>query len=76
MARLGDALRERREHKGVTMQQAAEDTRIREKFLQAIESGDYQSLPGTVYTKGFLRNEQYAVAPPESSNTLGSGSPS
>lgn len=41
---------------GVTMQQAAEDTRIREKFLQAIESGDYQSLPGTVYTKGFLRN--------------------
>jgi cytoskeletal protein RodZ len=56
VARLGDALRERREHKGVTMQQAAEDTRIREKFLEAIESGDYQSLPGTVYTKGFLRN--------------------
>jgi len=56
VARLGYALRERREHKGVTMQQAAEDTRIREKFLQAIESGDYQSLPGTVYTKGFLRN--------------------
>ena len=41
---------------GVTMQQAAEDTRIREKFLRAIESGDYQSLPGSVYTKGFLRN--------------------
>ena len=41
---------------GVTMQRAAEDTRIRQKFLQAIESGDYQSLPGTVYTKGFLRN--------------------
>jgi cytoskeletal protein RodZ len=56
VARLGDALRQQREHIGVTMQQAAEDTRIREKFLQAIESGDYQSLPGTVYTKGFLRN--------------------
>ncbi|MEA2660537.1 MAG: cytoskeleton protein RodZ [Chloroflexota bacterium] len=56
MARLGDALREQRERKGVTLEQAAEDTRIREKFLQAIESGDYQSLPGTVYTKGFLRN--------------------
>src|SRR5260221_14079011 len=41
---------------GVTLPQAAEDTRIREKFLQALESGDYQSLPGTVYTKGFLRN--------------------
>ena len=56
MARLGDALRQQREQMGVTLQQAAEDTRIREKFLQAIESGDYQSLPGTVYTKGFLRN--------------------
>jgi cytoskeleton protein RodZ len=56
VARLGDALRQQREQMGVTMEQAAEDTRIRQKFLQAIESGDYQSLPGTVYTKGFLRN--------------------
>ena len=56
MARLGDALRLQREAMGVTMEQATEDTRIRTKFLQAIESGDYQSLPGTVYTKGFLRN--------------------
>ena len=56
MARLGDALRAQREAMGVTMAQAAEDTRIREKFLRAIESGDYQSLPGSVYTKGFLRN--------------------
>ena len=56
MARLGDALRLQREQMGVTIEQAAEDTRIREKFLEAIESGDYQSLPGTVYTKGFLRN--------------------
>jgi cytoskeleton protein RodZ len=56
VARLGDTLRQQREQMGVTMQQAAEDTRIRDKFLQAIESGDYQSLPGTVYTKGFLRN--------------------
>jgi cytoskeletal protein RodZ len=56
VARLGDTLRQQREQMGVTMPQAAEATRIREKFLQAIESGDYQSLPGTVYTKGFLRN--------------------
>lgn len=56
MARLGDALRSQREQMGVTLEQATEDTRIRAKFLQAIESGDYQSLPGSVYTKGFLRN--------------------
>lgn len=41
---------------GLTLEQAAEDTRIREKFLRALENGDYQTLPGAVYTKGFLRN--------------------
>ena len=41
---------------GLTLEKAAEDTRIREKFLRALENGDYQTLPGAVYTKGFLRN--------------------
>ncbi len=54
--RLGDILRQQRERKGITLEQAAEDTRIREKFLAALESGDSQALPGAVYTKGFLRN--------------------
>jgi transcriptional regulator with XRE-family HTH domain len=53
---LGETLRAQREKKGITLDQAAGDTRIREKFLHALESGDYQSLPGAVYTKGFLRN--------------------
>ncbi|MGH2451119.1 MAG: helix-turn-helix domain-containing protein [Candidatus Limnocylindria bacterium] len=56
MAKLGEVLRAQRERKGVTLDQAADDTRIREKFLAALEAGDYQSLPGAVYTKGFLRN--------------------
>ena len=74
MARLGDALRLQREAMGVTMEQAAEDTRIREKFLRAIESGDYQSLPGTVYTKGFLRNyAEYLNLDPEETLTLYTG---
>jgi transcriptional regulator with XRE-family HTH domain len=54
--RLGDVLRQRRESKGITLEQAAEDTRIREKFLAALETGDHHALPGAVYTKGFLRN--------------------
>ena len=56
MARLGEILRARREKKGITLDQAAADTRIREKFLTALEDGDVQSLPGAVYTRGFLRN--------------------
>ncbi len=54
--RLGEILRQQRERKGITLEQAAEDTRIREKFISALESGDHQALPGAVYTKGFLRN--------------------
>src|SRR6266851_5871970 len=56
MGRLGDQMRAQRERMGLTLEQAAEDTRIREKFLKALENGDYHSLPGAVYTKGFLRN--------------------
>ncbi len=53
---LGEVLRAARERKGITVEQASEDTRIRQKFLHALEAGDYQALPGAVYTKGFLRN--------------------
>jgi cytoskeletal protein RodZ len=56
VARLGETLRTQREKKGITLEQAAHDTRIREKFLKALEDSDYQTLPGAVYTKGFLRN--------------------
>ncbi|HVR88564.1 MAG TPA: RodZ domain-containing protein [Candidatus Limnocylindria bacterium] len=74
MARLGDALRQERERMGLTLEQAAEDTRIREKFLAALESGDYQSLPGAVYTKGFLRNyAEYLNLDPEEMVALFSG---
>jgi cytoskeletal protein RodZ len=56
MSKLGEILRTQREKRGITLDQAAADTRIREKFLKALEDGDYMSLPGAVYTKGFLRN--------------------
>ena len=56
MSRLGELLQTQREKKGITLDQAAADTRIREKFLKALEDGDHRSLPGAVYTKGFLRN--------------------
>lgn len=53
---LSEVLRAAREKKGITLEQASEDTRIRQKFLRALEAGDYQALPGAIYTKGFLRN--------------------
>jgi cytoskeletal protein RodZ len=54
--RLGDVLRAAREGKGVDLQKVERDTKIRERYLSALERGEYRELPGAVYTKGFLRN--------------------
>jgi len=45
-----------RERKGVDLYRAERDTKIRSRYLAALERGDYRELPGAVYTKGFLRN--------------------
>jgi cytoskeleton protein RodZ len=56
---LPDRLTAARERKGVDLVRAERDTKIRVRYLSALESGDYRDLPGAVYTKGFLRN--YAI---------------
>lgn len=54
--KLGEVLRAAREGKGVDLRRVERDTKIRERYLLALESGDYRDLPGSVYTRGFLRN--------------------
>ena len=56
---LPDRLAGARERKGVDLVRAERDTKIRVRYLSALERGDYRDLPGAVYTKGFLRN--YAI---------------
>lgn len=56
---LPDRLVAARERKGVDLVRAERDTKIRVRYLSALERGDYRDLPGAVYTKGFLRN--YAI---------------
>jgi hypothetical protein len=53
---LGELLLAGRERKGVDLYRAERDTKIRAKYLEALEQGDFKALPGQVYTKGFLRN--------------------
>jgi cytoskeletal protein RodZ len=55
-ASLPERLLEARERKGVDLYRAERDTKIRARYLAALERGDYRELPGAVYTKGFLRN--------------------
>jgi cytoskeletal protein RodZ len=53
---LPDRLVAARERKGVDLVRAERETKIRVRYLSALETGDYRDLPGAVYTKGFLRN--------------------
>ncbi len=59
MQELGQTLRAAREAKGLTLADAEESTRIRLRYLEALEAGDTKPLPVRVYAEGFLRN--YAI---------------
>lgn len=65
MKALGEFLRKARETKGLSLQEVQEVTKIRLFFLESIENGDFDVLPGKAYIKGFLRNYAAAVGIPE-----------
>lgn len=56
MRPLGEWLRQRREELGISLEQAEGDTRIRDHFLEALETEDLDALPNPVVARGFLRN--------------------
>jgi len=53
---MGSMLRARREAMGATLAEAEVATRIRQKFLAALEADEWALLPGEVVGRGFLRN--------------------
>src|SRR5664279_5287605 len=53
---VGERLRDARETRGVDLFRVERDTKIRTKYLAALEDGDFTDLPGDVYARGFLRN--------------------
>ena len=53
---IGQYLKRVREEKGISLKTVAEETKIRVRYLQALEEGDYAALPGNVYARGFLRS--------------------
>ena len=56
MIEIGRQLREAREKNNLTIEQVEEMTRIREKYIRAIENGDFYLIPEEVYLKGFIRS--------------------
>lgn len=53
---LGDMLRRAREEQGLSIEEAEGHTRIRRKYLEAFEIGNFSILPSSAHAKGFLRN--------------------
>src|ERR1041385_2347915 len=52
---LGQQLQAAREKKGVSIEKAAEDTKVRVDILHALETDDYSAMVAPVYAKGFLK---------------------
>ncbi len=66
MDELGTILGETRQGRGLTLDQVAQATRIRIRYLEALEEGRYDALPTPVHVRGFLRNyAQYLDLDPE-----------
>jgi cytoskeletal protein RodZ len=55
-ATVGQQLKARRQALKLSLAQVEIDTKIRGKFLSALESGDYSSLPNDIYSRGFVQH--------------------
>lgn len=56
MKDIGNFLRERREAKGISLIEVEKDLKIRKKYLQALEEGNVNAIPGKTYIVGYLKN--------------------
>lgn len=55
MGRIGETLRLARLEKGLEMHDVEKNTKIRRKYLEAMENEEWDVFPGRVYLKGFLK---------------------
>jgi cytoskeleton protein RodZ len=70
MGSFGERLRREREMRGITLNEIVESTKISRRHLESLEKEDFESLPGGIFNKGFVRayarylgiDEEQAVA--------------
>lgn len=58
---VGERLRAAREAKELSLEDIAAQTRIPQRHLESIETGDWDSLPAPTYTTGFAKSYASAV---------------
>ena len=55
MPDIGSTLREARMHARIDISEIESETKIRAKYLRALENEEWDLLPGPTYVKSFLR---------------------
>ena len=55
MASLSEKLRRERELRGISLKQISDDTRVGVRFLEALEEGRLEFIPGEFYRRSYLR---------------------
>ena len=55
MFEIGNSLRDARVRQGLELPELETQTKIRAKYLKALEEEQFDLLPGEAYVKGFLR---------------------
>ena len=55
MGSFGVRLQREREMRGISLDEIAEATKIGTRSLKALESGEFDKLPGGIFNKGFVR---------------------
>lgn len=60
---FGPSLREMRESRGISLNEVAEQTKIRKDYIEALEQEDFKRLPPAVFVCGYVRKicELYEV---------------
>lgn len=55
MGSFGQSLREARENRGISLEGVSKATKIRTEYLVALEGDDFEHLPNSVFSRGFVR---------------------
>jgi len=55
LKKIGQALKEKREEKGLAVSDISDSLCLRKSLIQAIENGEWQILPHEVYVRGYVR---------------------
>ncbi|MDR4494013.1 MAG: RodZ domain-containing protein [Nitrospirales bacterium] len=61
MEGFGGFLQQARKKKRLSLEDVASQTRIQQRYLEALEAEDFGNLPGKVFAKGFVRSYAKAI---------------